>query len=113
MLIHGIAVITLMLSKHPYQAFLLGWSPQITIIIFSKKRLTLSHSNPLADGAVVIAGKVHSGGHIDHVRQHGYLALVVALKLLLVLGARWMECFPLTDLAGNLHLLLIHNLRFL
>lgn len=83
------------------------------IIIFSKKRLTLSHSNPLADGAVVIAGKVHSGGHIEHVRQHGYLALVVALKLLLVLGARWMECFPLTDLAGNLHLLLIHNLRFL
>ena len=61
------------------------------VLLQQRLRLQLPHANPLADGAAVIACKVHGGGHIHHIRQRGQLALIVAPELLLVLGARRMD----------------------
>ena len=61
------------------------------VLLQQRQRLQLPHANPLADGAAVIACKVHGFGHIHHIRQRGQLALIVAPKLLLVLGTRRMD----------------------
>ena len=61
------------------------------VLLQQRQRLQLPHANPLADGAAVIACKVHGGGHIHHIRQRGQLALIVAPKPLLVLGAWRMD----------------------
>ena len=61
------------------------------VLLQQRQRLQLPHANPLADGAAVIACKVHGGGHIHHIWQRGQLALIVAPELLLVLGARRLD----------------------
>lgn len=61
------------------------------VLLQQRQRLQLPHANPLADGAAVIACKVHGCGHIHHIRKRGQLALIVAPELLLVLGARRMD----------------------
>ena len=46
----------------------------------------LSEPNPFADRVAVIAGEFHDGGHVDHVRVGGELALIVASRLLRIVG---------------------------
>ena len=46
----------------------------------------LSEPNPLADRVAVIAGEFHDGGHVDHIRVGGELALIVASRLLRIVG---------------------------
>ena len=61
------------------------------ILVLQRQGAELAEANPLADRVAVVAGKLHDGGHVDHVRIVGQLAFIVAPELLLVFGARRMD----------------------
>lgn len=61
------------------------------VLVLQRQGAELSEANPLADRVAVVAGEIHDGGHVDHVRVGGELALIVAPKYLLVFGARRMD----------------------
>ena len=63
-------------------------------------RAELSEANPLADRVAVVAGEIHDGGHVDHVRVGGELAFIVTPSLLRIARERGLNA----DLVG-LHVL--------
>ena len=56
------------------------------VLVLQRQGTELSEPNPLADRVAVIAGEFHDGGHVDHVRVGGELALVIAPRLLRIIG---------------------------
>lgn len=56
------------------------------VLVLQCQCAELSEANPLADRMAVIAGEVHDGGHIDHVRVGGKIAFVVAPRFLRIVG---------------------------
>ena len=52
------------------------------ILVLQRQGAELAEANPLADRVAVVAGKLHDGGHVDHVRIVGQLAFIVAPRLL-------------------------------
>ena len=52
------------------------------VLVLQRQGAELSEANPLADRMAVVAGEVHDGGHVDHVRIVGELAFVIAPHLL-------------------------------
>ena len=52
------------------------------ILVLQRQGAELAEANPLADRVAVVAGKLHDGGHVDHVRIVGELAFVIAPRLL-------------------------------
>ena len=38
------------------------------ILVLQRQGAELAEANPLADRVTVVAGKLHDGGHVDHVR---------------------------------------------
>ena len=44
------------------------------ILVLQRQGAELAEANPLADRVAVVAGKLHDGGHVDHVRIVGQLA---------------------------------------
>lgn len=56
------------------------------ILVLQRQGAELAEANPLADRVTVVAGKLHDGGHVDHVRVGGELAFIVAPRLLRVVG---------------------------
>lgn len=56
------------------------------VLVLQRQGAELSEANPLADRVTVVAGEIHDGGHVDHVRVGGELALIVAPRLLLIAG---------------------------
>lgn len=56
------------------------------VLVLQRQGTELSEPNPLADRVAVIAGELHDGGHVDHVRVGGELALIVASRLLRIVG---------------------------
>ena len=56
------------------------------VLVLQRQGTELSEPNPLADRVAVIAGEFHDGGHVDHVRVGGELALIVASRLLRIVG---------------------------
>ena len=58
------------------------------ILVLQRQGAELAEANPLADRVTVVAGKLHDGGHVDHVRVGGELAFIVAPRLLRIVGER-------------------------
>lgn len=56
------------------------------VLVLQRQGTELSEPNPLAGRVAVIAGEFHDGGHVDHVRVGGELALIVASRLLRIVG---------------------------
>lgn len=56
------------------------------VLVLQRQGAELAEANPLADRVTVVAGKLHDGGHVDHVRVGGELAFIVAPRLLRVVG---------------------------
>ena len=56
------------------------------ILVLQRQGAELAEANPLADRVTVVAGKLHDGGHVDHVRVGGELAFIVAPRLLRIVG---------------------------
>lgn len=56
------------------------------VLVLQRQGTELAEPNPLADRVTVVAGKLHDGGHVDHVRVGGELAFIVAPRLLRVVG---------------------------
>lgn len=56
------------------------------VLVLQRQGAELAEANPLADRVTVVAGKLHDGGHVDHVRVGGELAFIVAPRLLRVAG---------------------------
>lgn len=56
------------------------------VLVLQRQGTELSEPNPLADRVAVIAGEFHDGGHVDDVRVGGELALIVASRLLRIVG---------------------------
>ena len=56
------------------------------VLVLQRQGAELAEANPLADGMAVIAGEFHDGGHVDYVRVGGELALIVASRLLRIVG---------------------------
>ena len=56
------------------------------ILVLQRQGAELAEANPLADRVAVVAGKLHDGGHVDHVRIVGQLAFIVAPRLLRIVG---------------------------
>lgn len=71
------------------------------VLVLQRQGAELAEANPLADRVTVVAGKLHDGGHVDHVRVGGELALIVAPRLLRVVGEGRLNA----DLVG-LHVLI-------
>lgn len=61
------------------------------ILVLQCQGAELAEANPLADRVEVVAGKLHDGGHVDHVRIVGQLAFIVAPRLLRIVGERWLN----------------------
>ena len=70
------------------------------VLVLQRQGAELAEANPLADRMAVVAGEIHDGGHVDHVRVGGELALIVAPRLLRIVGKRRLNA----DLVG-LHVL--------
>ena len=66
------------------------------VLVLQRQGAELAEANPLADRVTVVAGKVHDGGHVDDVRIGDELALIVASRLLRIVGERWLNA----DLVG-------------
>ena len=58
------------------------------VLVLQRQGAELAEANPLADRVTVVAGKLHDGGHVDHVRIVGQLAFIVAPRLLRIVGER-------------------------
>lgn len=71
------------------------------VLVLQRQGTELSEANPLADRVAVVAGEVHDGGHVDHVRIVGELAFIVTSGLLRIVGKRRLNA----DLVG-LHVLI-------
>ena len=71
------------------------------VLVLQRQGTELSEVNPLADRVAVVAGEVHDGGHVDHVRIVGELAFIVTSGLLRIVGKRRLNA----DLVG-LHVLI-------
>ena len=71
------------------------------ILVLQRQGAELAEANPLADRVAVVAGKLHDGGHVDHVRIVGQLAFIVAPRLLRIVGEGRLNA----DLVG-LHVLI-------
>ena len=56
------------------------------VLVLQRQGAELAEANPLADRVAVVAGKLHDGGHVDHVRIVGQLAFIVAPRLLRIVG---------------------------
>ena len=56
------------------------------VLVLQRQGAELSEADPLADCMAVIAGEIHSGGHVDHVQVSGELTFVVAPRLLWIVG---------------------------
>ena len=56
------------------------------VLVLQRQGAELSEANPLADRVTVVAGEIHDGGHVDHVRVGGELAFIVAPRLLRIVG---------------------------
>ena len=56
------------------------------VLVLQRQGAELSEANPLADRVAVVAGEIHDGGHVDHVRVGGELAFIVAPRLLRIVG---------------------------
>lgn len=52
------------------------------VLVLQRQGAELSEANPLADRVAVVAGEIHDGGHVDHVRVGGELAFIVTPSLL-------------------------------
>ena len=70
------------------------------VLVLQRQGAELSEANPLADRVAVVAGELHDGGHVYHVRVGGELAFVIAPRLLRIAG----KGRPNADLVG-LHVL--------
>lgn len=64
------------------------------VLVLQRQGAELAEANPLADRVAVVAGKLHDGGHVDHVRIVGKLALVVTPRLLWIVGEGWLNADP-------------------
>lgn len=56
------------------------------ILVLQRQGAELAEANPLADRVAVVAGKIHDGGHVDHIRIVGQLTFIVAPRLLRIAG---------------------------
>ena len=56
------------------------------VLVLQRQGAELSEANPLADRVTVVAGKLHDGGHVDHVRVGGELAFIVTPRFLRIVG---------------------------
>ncbi len=56
------------------------------ILVLQRQGAELAEANPLADRMAVVAGEIHDGRHVDHVRVGGELAFIVAPRLLRIVG---------------------------
>ena len=56
------------------------------VLVLQRQGAELSEPDPLTDRVAVVAGEIHNGGHVDHIRVGGELALIVAPRLLLIAG---------------------------
>ena len=74
--------------KRPIAYITAAWSGDCLLYtsVLQRQGTELSEPNPLADRVAVIAGEFHDGGHVDHVRVGGELALIVASRLLRIVG---------------------------
>lgn len=70
------------------------------VLVLQRQGAELSEPYPLANRVAVVAGEVHDGSHVDHVRVGGELTLIVPPRLLRVSGERRLNA----DLIG-LHFL--------
>lgn len=70
------------------------------VLVLQRQGAELSEANPLADRVAVVAGEIHDGGHVDHVRVGGELAFIVTPSLLRIARERGLNA----DLVG-LHVL--------
>ena len=64
------------------------------ILVLQRQGAELAEANPLADRVAVVAGKLHDGGHVDHVRIVGQLAFIVAPRLLWIVGEGRLNADP-------------------
>ena len=64
------------------------------ILVLQRQGAELAEANPLADRVAVVAGKLHDGGHVDHVRIVGQLAFIVAPRLLRIVGEGRLNAEP-------------------
>ena len=56
------------------------------VLVLQRQGAELAEANPLADRMAVVAGEIHDGGHVDHVRVGGELAFIVPPRLLRIVG---------------------------
>ena len=56
------------------------------VLVLQRNGAELAEANPLADRVAVVAGEVHDGAYVDHVRIAGQLAFIVAPRLLRIVG---------------------------
>lgn len=66
------------------------------VLVLQRQGAELAEANPLADRVAIVAGEIHDGGHIDHVRVGGELAFIVTSGLLRIVGKRRLNA----DLVG-------------
>ena len=64
------------------------------ILVLQRQGAEPAEANPLADRVAVVAGKLHDGGHVDHVRIVGQLAFIVAPRLLRIVGEGRLNADP-------------------
>ena len=64
------------------------------VLVLQRQGAELSEPNPLADRVTVVAGEIHDGGHVDHVRVGGELAFIVAPRLLRIVGEGRLNADP-------------------
>lgn len=64
------------------------------ILVLQRQGAELAKANPLADRVAVVAGKLHDGGHVDHVRIVGQLAFIVAPRFLRIVGEGRLNADP-------------------
>lgn len=64
------------------------------VLVLQRQGAELAKANPLTDRVTVVAGEIHDGGYVDHVRVGGELAFVVAPRLLWVAGEGRLNANP-------------------
>lgn len=64
------------------------------ILVLQRQGAELAEANPLADRVTVVAGKLHDGGHVDHVRVGGELAFIVTPRFLRIVGEGRLNADP-------------------
>ena len=64
------------------------------VLVLQRQGAELAEANPLADRVTVVAGKLHDGGHVDHVRVGGELAFIVTSRFLRIVGEGRLNADP-------------------